>query len=148
MKTINNDSKLIDIIKNLYTKSNSVILRKEAIGEWFPATTGVRQGCLFSTTICNPFLEDIIYKALHSHNGTIKINRRINTDLRFADDIDGLAGSEEALVSLAMNISLAASTFGMCNIIYIIRHAHIISDKHFTCILAVKPIALTLIYNR
>ena len=35
-----------------------------------------------------------------------------------------------------------------CNIIYIIRHAHIISDKHFTCILAVKPIALTLIYNR
>ena len=39
-------------------------------------------------------------------------------------------------------------TFTYCNIIYIIRHAHIISDKHFTCILAVKPIALTLIYNR
>ena len=35
----------------------------------------------------------------------------------------------------------------MCNIIYIIRYANIISDKHFTCILAVKPIALKLIYN-
>ena len=32
------------------------------------------------------------------------MNRRIITNLRFADDIDGLAGSEEELVSLANNI--------------------------------------------
>ena len=51
--------------------------------------------------------------ALHIHNITIKINGRINTDLKFADDIDGLTSSEEAMVSLAKNISLSASTFGM-----------------------------------
>ena len=41
------------------------------------------------------------------------MNERIITNLRFANDIDGLAGSEEELVSLAKNISLAARTFVM-----------------------------------
>ena len=50
---------------------------------------------------------------LHNHNVTIKMNGRIITDLRFADDIDGLAVSEEALVSPEKNISLAANKFGM-----------------------------------
>ena len=36
---------------------------------------------------------------MHNHNGTIKMNGRIITDLRFADDIDGLADYEEELVS-------------------------------------------------
>ena len=41
------------------------------------------------------------------------MNGRIITDLRFAFDINGLAGFEEELVSLAKNISLAASKFSM-----------------------------------
>ena len=44
------------------------------------------------------------------------MNGRFITDLRFADDIDGIAGSEEELVSLAKNITcdaMASSTFGM-----------------------------------
>ena len=57
--------------------------------------TGVRQGYLLSPTLLNLFLEEIIDNALHSHNGTIKINERIITSLRFADDIVGIAGSEE-----------------------------------------------------
>ena len=51
--------------------------------------------------------------ALHSHNGSIKMDGRIVTDLRFADDIDDLAGSKEKLVSLVNNISLAESILGM-----------------------------------
>ena len=38
---------------------------------------------------------------LHSHNITIKMNGRIITDLKFADNIYGLTGFEEELVSLA-----------------------------------------------
>ena len=34
------------------------------------------------------------------------MNGRILTDLRFADDIDGISGSEETFVSLAKNIGL------------------------------------------
>ena len=41
------------------------------------------------------------------------MNGRINRDLRFADNIDSLAGSEEELVSLEKNISLDAIKFGV-----------------------------------
>ena len=33
--------------------------------------------------------------ALEDHEGTVSIRGRIITNLRFADDIDGLAGEEE-----------------------------------------------------
>ena len=37
--------------------------------------------------------------ALEDHEGTVSIGGRTITNLRFADDIDGLAGEEEDLVS-------------------------------------------------
>ena len=39
-------------------------------------------------------------KALEDHIGTVCIGGQIITNLRFADDIDGLAGSEEELEEL------------------------------------------------
>ena len=106
-------SKLIDFIKNLHDKASSATLRKVAIDELFPTKNGIRQGCLLSHTLFILFLEEIMDNALHSHNDTIKMNGRLITDLRFADDIDGIAGSEEELVSLKNKISLEASKFGM-----------------------------------
>ena len=38
--------------------------------------------------------------ALEDHEGTVSIGGRTITNLRFADDIDGLAGEEEELASL------------------------------------------------
>ena len=35
-----------------------------------------------------------------SHEGTVSIGGRTITNLRFADDIDGLAGDEEELANL------------------------------------------------
>ena len=42
------------------------------------------------------FLERIMTDAL-DHEGTVSIGGRTITNLRFADDIDGLAGEEEEL---------------------------------------------------
>ena len=39
--------------------------------------------------------------ALEDHEGTVRIGGRTITNLRFADDIDGLAGEEEELANLA-----------------------------------------------
>ena len=39
-------------------------------------------------------------EALEEHEGTVSIGGRKITNLRFADDIDGLAGSEKELKSL------------------------------------------------
>ena len=44
---------------------------------------------------------------------TVSIGGRTITNLRFADDIDGLAGQEEELVSLVDRLDKTSSAFGM-----------------------------------
>ena len=45
--------------------------------------------------------------ALENHEGTVRISGRIITNLRFADDIDGLTGKEEELENLIKTMETA-----------------------------------------
>ena len=47
--------------------------------------------------------------ALEDHEGTVSIGGRTITNLRFADDIDGLAGEEEELANLAERLDKAST---------------------------------------
>ena len=49
---------------------------------------------------------------LQSHY-TVSIGGRTITNLRFADDIDGLAGEEEELANLAERLDKASKAYGM-----------------------------------
>ena len=91
MKKYNISTNLIQVIKNLYNKATSAILFNSSIGDWFWTTVGVQQGCLLSPTHFNLFLERIMTDAFEDHEGTVSIGGRTITNLRFADDIDGLA---------------------------------------------------------
>ena len=51
--------------------------------------------------------------ALENFNGTISIGGRKITNLRFADDIDGITGEEDELTELVHNLDTAAENFGM-----------------------------------
>ena len=51
--------------------------------------------------------------ALDDHTGTVSIGGRTITNLRFADDIDGLAGKEEELASLVKQLDETSSRYGM-----------------------------------
>ena len=51
--------------------------------------------------------------ALDDHEGTVSIGDRTSTNLRFADDIDGLAGEEEELANLVERLDKASSAYGM-----------------------------------
>ena len=51
--------------------------------------------------------------ALDNHVGSVNIGGKIITNLRFADDIDGLAGSESELANLIKIIDNTARTYGM-----------------------------------
>ena len=53
-----------------------------------------------SPTLFNIFLDRIMTDALEDRQGTVSIEGRTITNLRFADDIDGLAGKEEELTFL------------------------------------------------
>ena len=92
--------------------ATSAVLFNSSIGDWFRTTVGVRQGCLLSPTLFNIFLERIMADALEGHEGTVSIGGRTITNLRFADDIDGLAGEEE-LANLVEHLNRASTTYGM-----------------------------------
>ena len=64
-------------------------------------------------TLFNIFLERIMTDALEDHEGTVSIGGRTITNLRFANDIDGLAGDEEELANLAERLDKASTAYGM-----------------------------------
>ncbi|GFR69105.1 endonuclease-reverse transcriptase [Elysia marginata] len=111
MRKYNIDN-LITVIENLYNKATSAVFCNNNIGDWFRTTVEVRQGCLLSPTLFNIFLERIVTDALGDHFGTVSIGGRPITNLRFADDIDGLAGNVCELASLVEKLDKALS-FGM-----------------------------------
>uniref|UniRef100_A0A3Q2YQH1 Reverse transcriptase domain-containing protein n=1 Tax=Hippocampus comes TaxID=109280 RepID=A0A3Q2YQH1_HIPCM len=93
--------------------ATSAVLLNGNRGDWFHTTVGVRQGCILSPTLFNIFVERIMNDALEDHEGTVSIGGRTITNLRFVDDIDGLAGNEEELASLVEHLDKASSAFGM-----------------------------------
>ena len=51
-------------------------------------------------------------EALEDHEGTVSIGGRTNANIRFPDDIDGLAG-EEKLAKLVERLDKAFTAYGM-----------------------------------
>ena len=51
--------------------------------------------------------------ALEDHEGTVSIGGRTTTNLRFTDDIEGLAGEGEELANLVQHLDKASTAHGM-----------------------------------
>ena len=56
------------------------------------------------------FLKRIMTNALENHEGTVSSGGRRTTNLRFADDIDGLAGEEEEMAKLVERLDKGINT--------------------------------------
>ena len=97
MKKYNISTDLIQVIENLCNKATSAVLFNGSIG---------------SPTLFKIFLERIMTDTLEDHEGTVSIGGRTITNLRFADDIDGLAGEEE-LANLVEHLDKASTAYGM-----------------------------------
>ena len=104
---------MIRTIECLYNKVTSTVYHDNNIGEWFQTTIGVRQGCLLSPTLFSIFLERIMADALEDHEGTVSIRGSTITNLRFADNTDGLARQEQELVKLVNHLEEASTAYGM-----------------------------------
>ena len=113
MRQYNIGNNLIHVIQRLYKRATSTVFINGNIGEWFHTTVSVRQGCILSPTLFNIFLERIMSDVLEEHEGTVSIAGRTITNLRFADGIDGLAGSEQELAQLVQRIDQASKAYGM-----------------------------------
>ena len=112
MRKYNIGSKLIRTIEHLYDNATSAVIFNSSIGDWF-RTVGVRQGCLLSPMLFKNFLERIMTDALGNHQGTLSIGGRTITNLRFADDIDSLAGDEQELANSVERLEKTSTSYGM-----------------------------------
>ena len=81
--------------------------------ERFHTSVGVHQGCLFSPTLVNIFLEDILTQALDNNNGTISNGGANITNHRFSDGIDRTRVDKDDLTKFVQNLDTAATQFGM-----------------------------------
>lgn len=109
----NIENGLIDSMKALYNNASSTVILDNRLGEPFRTSVGVRQGCLLSPILFNLYLERIMSDALQDHHTSISIGGRRVCNLRFADDIDLLAGSNEELQHLTDRLNVSAAAFGM-----------------------------------
>ena len=95
MKKYNINASLIRVIKHVYDKATSAALFNGSTGDWFRTTAGVQGRCLLSPTLFNIFLQTITIDALDDE-GSVSTGSKTITNLRFADDIAGLAGEVDS----------------------------------------------------
>ena len=113
MRRHNFDEDIVQTIEALYSSSNSTVLVNGQLGAPFNTTVGVRQGCILSPMLFNIFLETIMQDTLAGHHTSVSIGGRPLCNLRFADDIDLLAGTETELQDLTTRLAECASNYGM-----------------------------------
>ena len=113
MNHYNINAYTIRVMRNLYNQTSGAVYLNGDIGERFKTRVAVRQGCLLSPTLFNISSERIMTDALEEHQGTVSISSRTFTNLRFADDIDGLAGSQQELENLARHLDRSSAVYGM-----------------------------------
>ena len=113
MQKYNISANLVDTIQQLYDKATSAVQMNGSIGEWFRTTVGVRQGCPLPTDLFNFILGQLMSDALEDHDGKISIGSRNITNLRFADDIDALAGEERELEALVESLDKTCRRYKM-----------------------------------
>ena len=128
MRLYNINANLNRTIECPYDKATNEVYYDNNTREWLRTTTGVRQGCLLhphprpppppptpphTHTHFNIFLERMMADALEGHEATVSIRGTTTPNSRFADDIDGLAGQEQELVSLIRYLDEASTAYGM-----------------------------------
>ena len=113
LRSFNKEEGLAQALQALYENSSSAVLLNSQLGEFFSTTVDVRQGCLLSPILFNLFLEKIMQETLHDHHTSIPIGGRSICNLRFADGIDPLGGSNGELQDLTNRLIDRASAYGM-----------------------------------
>ena len=113
LRNFNIEEGLILCIEALYKNASSAVLLGSQVGDYFKTTVGVRQGCLLSPVLFNLFLENIMRETLHDFTPTVSIGGRPLCNLRFADDIDLIAGSNSELQDLTDRLTSRSTAHGM-----------------------------------
>ena len=87
---------------------------RHGTADWFKIGKGVCQGCILSTCLFNLYAQYIMQNArLDESQAGIKIPRRNNNNLRYADDTTFMAENEEELKSLLIRVKEERANAGL-----------------------------------
>ena len=117
------------LLRNLYAGQETTVRTGHGIN-WFQIGKGVRQGCLLSPCLFNFYAEYIMRNFwLEEAQDGIKIARRNNSNLRYADDTILMAESEE-LKSLLMKVKEESEKVGLSSTFRKRRSWHPVPSLH------------------
>ena len=92
-------------LRNLYAGQEATVRTGHGTTDWFQMGKGVHQGCILSPCLFNLHAEYIMRNAgLDEAQAGIKIAGRNVNNLRYADDTNLMAESEEELKSFLMKV--------------------------------------------
>ena len=92
-------------MRNLYAGQEATVRTGHGTTDWFQIGKGVYQGCILSPCLFDLYAEYIMRNAgLEDARAGIKIAGRNINNLRYADDTNIMAESEEELKSLLMKV--------------------------------------------
>src|SRR5574341_290542 len=87
---------LICLLRNLYAGQEATVRTGHGTIDWFQIGKGVHQGCILSPCLVNLYAEYIMRNVgLEETQAGIKIAKRNSNNLRYADDTNLMAESEE-----------------------------------------------------
>ena len=93
------------LLRNLYAGQEATVRTGLGTTDWFQIGKGVHQGSILSPCFFNLYVEYIMRNTgLDEAQAGIKIAGRNINNLRYADDITLMEGSEEELKSLLMKL--------------------------------------------
>ena len=99
--------------KNLYAGQETTVRIRHGMTDWFKIGKGVCQGCILSPCLFNLHTKYIIWNArLYDSQAGIKIDKRNRNNIVYVDDTILMAGNEEELKSLLMNVKEESEKVG------------------------------------
>src|ERR1043165_9415779 len=93
---------IINLLNTLYCKQWAKVKEAGVLSREFRIKKGVRQGCVISPHLFNIMAEVAMREVMQGWDGGIQIGGRKIINLRYADDIVFLAGSEKKLQDIGL----------------------------------------------
>ena len=103
------------LLRNLYAGQEATVRTGHETMDWFKIGKGVYgKGCIWSSCLFNFYAESIMRNAgLDKAQAGIKIARRNNNNLTYADDTTLMAESKEEIKSLLMRVKEESEKAGL-----------------------------------
>ena len=131
LKEIGIPDHLTCLLRNLYAGQETTVRTGHGTTDWFQIGKGVHQGCILSPCLFSFYTEYIMRNAgLDEAQDGIKIARKNINNLRYADDTNLMAETEEEQKSLLMKMKEESEKVGLKSTFRKLRSWHLVPSLH------------------